>query len=256
MDKFGGEQSNRQEATLHLRIAEELRRQIRAGELRAGDQLPSEHALTGQFGVSRGTVRQALQALRATGLVSGSQGRRPRVGAPPLTQPLDQLISFSFWVESMGKRASGRVVSFNHRAPIADEATALAVPADREVYHLVRVRAIDDEPLLLERTTFPYEIGRLLEGVDLATHSIYAQLSRHGIAVASARQLIGAIAATKEDASLLGVSVRTPLLRARRRAFTADGTPLETADDRYLGDRINFALEHSAATAGVARKLD
>ncbi len=256
MDKFEIERLDGREATLHLRIAEELRRQIRVGEFHAGDELPSEHTLTVLYGVSRGTVRQALQALRVTGTIGGSQGKRPRVIASPLTQPLDQLISFSFWVESMGKRASGRVIAFGRRSPTSDEANALNLPASREVYHLVRVRYVDDEPLLLERTTFPEEIGRLLEGVDLARHSIYAQLNQHGVVVASASQLIGAVGATKEDANLLGVPTRAPLLRARRRAFTADGTPLETADDRYLGDRINFALEHSAATAGVARRLD
>jgi GntR family transcriptional regulator len=256
MDKFGGDQANGYEVRLHLRIAEELRRRIRIGELRAGDELPSEHTLTAQYGVSRGTVRQALQSLRATGTIDGSQGRRPRVVAAPLTQPLDQLISFSAWVESMGKRASGRVITFDRRAPTEDEEVSLNVPSGREVYHLVRVRSIDDEPLLLERTTFLEEVGRLLEGIDLATHSIYLQLNRHGVMVASARQLIGAVAATKEDATLLGVPTRTPLLRARRRAFTADGAAIEIADDCYLADRVNFALDHSAATAGVARKLD
>ncbi len=214
-----------------------------------GDELPSEHTLTAQYGVSRGTVRQALQSLRANGMIDVSQGKRPRVVSLPLTQPLDQLISFSYWVESLGRRASGR-------ASTLEEANDLNLPEGREVYHLVRVRYVDNDPLLLERTTFPEEIGRLLEDVDLAQHSIYAHLNRHGVFVASAKQLIGAIGATKEDAKLLGVATRTPLLRARRRAFLADGMPLETADDRYLADRINFALEHSAATAGVARKLD
>src|SRR6185437_9770177 len=137
-------------------------------------------------------------------------------------------ISFSSWVESLGKRASGRVVTFGRRTAGLEEAHALNLPMGGEIYHVVRIRYIADEPLLLERTTFPEGIGRLLEEVDLARHSIYAQLHRHGVVVASAKQLIGAVGATKEDAKLLGVAARTPLLRARRCAFLADGTPLET----------------------------
>jgi GntR family transcriptional regulator len=244
------------EVSLYRRIADELRRQIRAGELRAGDPLPSEHTLRAGYLVSRGTVRQALQALRADGTIGGPRGRPPRVSGLPLTQPLDQLISFSAWIDSLGKRASGRVDAFTRRGATLAESGPLALPVGAPVYHLVRVRFADDEPLLIERTTFPAAIGALLEGVDLTSHSIYAELAGRGIVIGGARQLIGAVAASKEDARLLGVRPGIALLRARRHAFTVSGAPLEIADDRYLAHRVNFALEHNAATAGVARRLD
>jgi GntR family transcriptional regulator len=117
------------------------------------------------------------------------------------------------------------------------------------------VRYADDEPLMVERTTFPERVGVMLVDVDLRSHSIYAELAKRGMVVAAARQLIGAMAAGKEDARLLGVAVRAPLLRARRRGNDAAGTPLEIADDRYLADRVNFAIEHGVAAPGVARRL-
>ena len=80
---------------LHQQIADELRGQIARGELRPGDALPSENDLMRQFQVSRGTIRQARAALRAEGAIGGSQGRRLTVRGGPLTQPLDQLVSFT-----------------------------------------------------------------------------------------------------------------------------------------------------------------
>jgi GntR family transcriptional regulator len=255
MDKYASDEEGGAAPSLHRRIADELRRRIRAGELRVGDPVPSEHALQASFAVSRGTVRQALQALRSEGLISGTRGSPPRVNGPALTQPLDQLVSFSAWIESLGKRATGRVVEFGQRPASPTEADGLGCRPGEPIYHLIRVRYADDEPLMVERTTFPERVGAMLVDVDLRTHSIYAELAKRGMVVAAARQLIGAMAAGKEDAQLLGVAVRAPLLRARRRGNDAAGTPLEIADDRYLADRVNFAIEHGVAAPGVARRL-
>jgi len=255
MDKYSVDGGQSGVPTLHRWIADELRRRIRAGELRAGDPVPSEHALQASFAVSRGTVRQALAALRTEGLISGTRGSPPRVNGPALTQPLDQLVSFSAWIDSLGKRATGRVVEFGPRPASPVEAGGLGCRADEPVYHLVRVRYADDEPLLVERTTFPERVGAMLLEVDLRSHSIYAELAKRGMVVAAARQVIGAMAAGKEDAHLLGVAIRAPLLRARRRAYDTAGNPLEIADDRYLADRVNFTIEHGMAASGVARRL-
>ncbi|HXT36520.1 MAG TPA: GntR family transcriptional regulator [Chloroflexota bacterium] len=255
MDKYGNGHNGTAEPTLHRRIADDLRRQIRAGELRAGDSVPSEHALQASFAVSRGTVRQALAALRTEGLISGTRGSPPRVNGLTLTQPLDQLVSFSAWIESLGQRATGRVVEFGPRLASPVEAEALGCRPGEPVFHLIRVRYADDEPLLVERTTFPERIGAMLLEVDLRSHSIYAELTKRGMVVVAARQVIGAMAAGKEDARLLGVALRAPLLRARRRGYDAAGHPLEIADDRYLADRVNFTIEHGVAASGVARRL-
>jgi GntR family transcriptional regulator len=258
MDKFGGMALNQvpSERPLHRRISDELRRQIEAGELRPGDLLPSEHGLMGRYGVSRGTIRQALAALRADGTVGGSQGKQLTVRGPHLTQPLSELISFSAWVQSLGKQPSGRVIELGRRPADTETAVILDLPDGTPVYHFTRVRLADGEPLMIERTTFAPRAGELLAGLDLDRQSIYAELARRGIVFASARQTIGALAADREDARLLGVPIRTPLLRVRRHAFSLSGEPLEWSDDRYLADRVHFAIENAAMVSGVVRRLE
>ncbi len=232
-----------------------MRGEIDAGVLRPGDPLPSETALMRRFGVSRGTVRQARATLRADGAIVGSQGRHFTVRSQPLTQPLGELVSFTAWARSLGKTPSGRTIAFEAGMADADEAHDLQLPASAHVWRLVRVRLADGEPLMVERTTFPDAIGRLLRDVDLDHGSVYAELGRRGVAVDAARHLLDAVPASPEDARLLGVAPGDALLRVRRVAVGLTGAPVERSEDRYRGDRTNFAIENDARAAGIVRRL-
>lgn len=246
MDKF----------PLHRRIADELRTRIAAGAIPVGRPLPSENELMVEFGVSRGTVRQALAGLRVDGTVAGGRGVPPVARGAPLAQPFSELISFSAWIVSLGRVPSGRLVG-SVRGPVGpgEAAEALGLAPDAPVRRIVRVRYADDEPLMIERTTFPDEIGQLVAGLDLERRSIYAELAERGIVVASAHQVVGAVAAGVEDARLLSVPLRSPLLRVRRRSLLASGRPLEWSDDRYRADRVTFAIDNTPARPALGRRL-
>jgi GntR family transcriptional regulator len=241
---------------LHRMISDELRRQIVAGELGPGDQLPSEHELMRRFGVSRGTIRQARANLRGDGTISGSQGRRLAVNRPPLTQPLSELISFHAWAESLGKRPSALVIESGFATADGETAAALEIHPGDQVFWVVRVRLADDVPLMIERTAFTKELGRHLGEIDLARQSIYAELSNRGVTVHSARQVLSAESARRTDARHLGLPVGAPLLRVRRIGFSSTGQPLEWSDDRYHGDQVIFAIENSAIVSGVVRRIE
>lgn len=243
------------ERPLHQQIADALRAQIAAGAFHPGDDLPSEHELMQQFGVSRGTIRQARATLRADGTIGGSQGRRLTVRGTPLTQPLGELVSFTAWARSLGKEPHGRVVSFGVGEANELESGALSLPFGADVWRLLRVRLADGEPLLIERTSFPLRVGQLLKDIDLGRHSVYAELAARGVTVSSARHLIDAAPASSEDADLLGILPGSALLRVQRRALTTDGQPVEWSDDRYRGDRMNFAIENAAGETGFVRQL-
>jgi len=240
---------------LHQQVADALRRQIAAGVFRPGDPLPSEYDLVQRFGVSRGTIRQARAALRADGSIGGSQGRKLVVRGVPFTQPLGELVSFTSWVRSLGKEPGGRVVSFARGGAGEDTAAALGLPVGSLIWRLNRVRSADGEPLLIERTVFPEAIGVLLADVDLGQQSVYEQLARRGVTVATARHLLDAVDATPADARLLGIPNGSALLRVQRHGFDAGGRPVEWSDDRYRGDRLNFAIENRAGDTGLVRQL-
>jgi GntR family transcriptional regulator len=239
---------------LHERIADELRRRIATGELRSGDPLPSEHRLCSAYGVSRGTVRQALAALRAEGAIGGGRGKPPVVRWPMLTQDFAELVSFSSWATALGRTPGQRTLELARR-PAGPQAVDMLGLADGEpVVELLRVRLLDGEPVMVERTCFVEHVGRRLFDFDLDGGSIYAHLRSCGVELARARQTIDAVAASHADEELLGVAAGTPLLRVRRSTTDAAGEPLEWSDDRYRGDAMSFTIESTApGAAGVAR---
>lgn len=240
---------------LHQQVADALRRQIATGALRPGDQLPSEHDLMRQFGVSRGTVRLARSALRASGAIGGSRGRRLSVRGAPLTQPLGELVSFTAWIRSFGKEPGGEVIAFGPELATVADTAAIGVKAGERVWRLKRVRSVDREPLLIERTVFVDGAGAMLEGVDLAANSVYEQFSLRGLTVATACHLIDAMPASAADALYLGIAPGSTLLRVQRHGFDPDGQPVEWSDDRYRADRVNFAIENTVGKTALVRQF-
>lgn len=241
---------------LHRQLRNDLRRAIRDGSLRPGSAIPSEADLGAAYNVSRGTVRQALAALRAEGLIAGGRGAQPVVvRAAQLTQPFTELLSFSAWARALGKTPSGRVIEFVRRP--ADEATAAAldVAPGTPVDWLVRVRLADGLALMIERTAFVADVGALVADLDLARESIYAALAALDVVFARAHQSIDALAAPALDARLLGIRAGAPLLRVRRRTLSPAGRPLEWSDDRYRPDLVGLTIDNSAKRPVVTRRL-
>jgi DNA-binding GntR family transcriptional regulator len=109
----------------HAAIAATLRAEIQSGELAPGSTLASEAELSARFEVSRGTVRQALAALRAEGLITGGRGRQPVVTRPTLAQSFDEMIS-----SRRGQSSSGgcqeRACSSWHGGPRARRLQAIS----------------------------------------------------------------------------------------------------------------------------------
>lgn len=232
-------------APLHRTVAAELRRRIRGGALGVGDPLPSEAELCREFSSSRGPVRQALAALREEGLIGGGQGRRPVVLDAVPSQPFESFLSFSRWAELVGRTPGQRTQEVALRRPDAAVAAALQLDADAHVVQLVRLRLLDGEPAMVERTTFVESIGRALLDVDLDAGSIYAYLTGRGADLHTARHTLDATAADAADSALLGVPVGAPLLRERRLTTSSTGVPLEWSDDRYRSDVATVTITNT-----------
>lgn len=138
----------------HEEIADELRRAIDRDEYTVGSLLPAETDLAAQYGVSRGTVRQAVAALSAEGLIGSRQGARRVVLASRRSQSFAELRSFAEWARAMEREATGHVVAQEYRPATAEDAVRLQLPEHTPVLHVLRVRGLDGEPVLLERTVY------------------------------------------------------------------------------------------------------
>lgn len=241
---------------LHAQVADVLRAQIVGGELPMGSLLPSEARLCAMFGASRGTIRSALATLRHEGLIGGGQGRPPTVRETAEGQPFETFMSFTTWAAQIGREPGQRTVEVARRGASAVAAEALGIPEGTPVVDVLRLRLLDGQPALLERSSFVESVGRLLFDFDPDSGSIYGYLTEQGADLFAARHTIDAVAANDVDAEHLDVEVGSPLLRERRRAVSRDGVPLEYGDDRYRSDRVTFTIDNAQPTsAGVTRDL-
>lgn len=238
----------------HLAIAEALRAEIRSGELPPGTPLPSEARLTARFGVSRGTVRQALASLRSEGLIAGGRGRVPRVRRTGQAQNFEQFMSFTSWARQIGREPSARTLELTRHPSDAGVAELLELEPGTPVFSYRRLRLLDGEPVLVERATMREAVGRLLLDIDMDGGSVYEQLERLGVAMDEAQHTIAAVAASATDAELLEVPRRSPLLEVRRRVLDPDGIPFEWSSDRYRADAFEVTIHNQLTLprAGIA----
>ncbi|MEW2048585.1 GntR family transcriptional regulator [Streptomyces sp. NPDC005476] len=242
-------------AARHEEIADELRRAIGREEYTVGARLPAETDLAARYGVSRGTVRQAVAALTAEGLIGSRQGARRVVLASRRSQSFAELRSFAQWARAAGREASGEVVAQEYRPATAEDAVHLQLRDGTAVLHVLRLRGLDGEPVLLERTVYADWISPAVESIEADCPSVTQRLlDDTGLVFAYGEHVIDAVAAGALDAELLGVRRTSPLLRVRRVTTTREGRPVEWSDDRYRSDAVSFSVHNSIGNNALARR--
>lgn len=226
----------------HEHVAAELRHRITRRVYEIGQSLPTESVLCAEFGVSRGPVRQALSTLRNEGLIRLSRGKPAVVRSHDATQTLDTFTPFTQWAQRTGRTAGSRTIEVARRRASEAAVVALGLEADDFVVEVLRVRLLDGEPAMIERSTFVEAVGSLLFEFDTDTGSITDYLGGRGVFYDSMEHVLDAVAAGNVDAENLGVEPGSPLLRERRTSRDPQGAVFEFADDRYRPDLVAFSI--------------
>lgn len=227
---------------LHIQVREALRRQVRDGELvDASGRLMTEAELVRHFGVSRITIRNAIQPLVAEGLFSRERGRGTFLQSNDAEHWAGRLMGFSEVVKDAGQEPGARVLgqglTVRH-----DEAVRDAL-GERAVFELRRLRLADGAPIAIEHAFYPPDIGVELEKHDLADIVMYRALEGElGLAIENATQTIGAGLAETPDAKLLGVPVGSALITLERLTSAAGGRPVEFLRSVYLPGHFRFTV--------------
>lgn len=226
-------------------IAEDLRRRIAADEFPAGTLLPSEAELSASYEVSRVTVRRALEALRADGLVDSRQGFGWFVAADPLRQELRELGTIESQLSSVGMRSERRILSFSFVQAPPHVAETMG---ETEVLEVRRLNLADGQPFAVVTVWCPADLGSRLSRADVERSSFLEQLP---VEIGGARQTIGATAASPELARLLEVPVGSPLLVADRVTHAVGGRIILMSRHVFAAHRTEFVVELPAAAAGA-----
>lgn len=234
----------------HVQVREYVRGLIAGAD--PGSPAPSERELVHHFGVARMTVRQALDALVAEGLLERVPGR----GTFVARAKIDAQVRLSSYTEEMGRRGmtpGSRTLLARMESAGPGVARALEIGEGDKVVHWQRLRLADGDPMCVEDAYLSDSI--LPQFLDAALpDSLYVELQRRDLLPTWGEDSVEAALARTEDAELLGISEGTPVLRIARRAF-AGNIAVEVSRSTYRADRFTLwvPLSRPSATVTPAR---
>jgi len=231
---------------LYYQIQQRLLEQIRSGELKAGNLVPSEQDIAARLSVSRMTARQALKSLCDLGVAYSERGKGTFVSRIKLEKNFRQLLSFSEEMCARGSRPRSRVLDFRRTQPDSQVAEALRVASSEPVFLLRRVRLADSVSLCVECTHIPVRLCPDLQETFDPGESFYQSLLEHyGIRIDFADEVAEASLASSEEARLLRIRKKAPVFRFTRTAYLHSGEPVEFVRSVYRGDRCKVVTRLS-----------
>ncbi|MFI0357361.1 GntR family transcriptional regulator [Actinomadura sp. 9N407] len=211
-------------------------------DLDVGDALPSERRLAEELGVSRPTLRAAIDELAGQGLLDRRHGSGTYVAEPRIAVALT-MSSFTEDMIRRGMKPSGRVLSFRTEPAGARIGRRLAVSPMEEVFTIRRLRLADGTTMAIETLYLPKALMPKLRREDLEGGSFYTLLRERGVILASGRETIEPTVTTADEAEVLGVPVHAPAFLFERISRSEQGTPVEYVRSLYRGDRYRLELE-------------
>jgi GntR family transcriptional regulator len=231
-----------------------LKERIRSGALPPGERLPSEPSLAREHGMSRVTIRRALDGLAREGLIDRQPGTGTFVrGAPPAPALTGDFSNMLRSLVAMGKATQVRLLSFSYGRPPRSVAEALGLGPEEETQHSIRVRSMDGAPFSYLSTHVPARIGVRFTEQDLASTPLLTLLERSGVVAASADQTVSATLAGPETAAALDVEIGSPLLFMTRVVRDPAGEGVEHLSALYRPDRHRFHMALTREGEGADR---
>ncbi len=220
----------------YKQIAEEIRSAILGGELAAGTLLPSEASLGVDHGVSRVTIRKALEVLRDEGLIESRQGYGWMVSSVPVAQSLATLVSIERQLADSGRSSERKILDFQ----FLDAPSKLAGLLGDRVLEVRRLNRADGEPFARVTVWCREDLGANVSKADVTRASFYELLP--GMAE-RASQTIGAELAEAADAALLEVPKNSAMLMVRRTSYGANGRAVLMSEHAFPGHLTQFVAE-------------
>lgn len=229
----------------YIQVKDVIREQIRSRIWQPNDQLPSEAELCDAFNVSRTVIRQALQDLIHDGLIIRRKGKGSFVAPAKISEQLVQkLTGFYHDMVAQGYHPVTHVLKQEVIPSPPKVAANLGIPAGTPVIEIVRLRFVEDTPIVLVSSYLPHALCPGLATDDLSNQSLYDLLEKnHHLYIARGRRVMQAVPAPENEAQLLQVEKGAPLFLLDSISYLEDDTPIEYYYAYHRGDRSQFEVE-------------
>lgn len=231
---------------LYHQIADQIRTRIASGAYPLDSRLPTENELAGQLGVSRPTVRQALDLLAREGLVVRVKGSGTFVSQPRLVHESTSFIS-GYREESRKRRRTlhTRVVCLQTEQAERRVAEALRIIPGTQVTRLTRVRRLENVygPVVYTTVYVPVELFPDMARIDFTDASFYEKLEELGRPVVHASRRLEVVMPTAEVAAGLEITAFEPVVSIVSQGLTQSGLVVEYSESFYPASRSSFRIE-------------
>jgi GntR family transcriptional regulator len=224
-------------------ISNEIRDRIKSDYYPKDQPISDEYTLAQEFDCSRVTMKRALDILVKEGLLYRKRGHGTFIIKPPFEDNKVNIIS----EENTGlsnlaraKEVKSKVITFEIQFPPEIIANQLRIDMDTPVYHIIRLRIVDNEPYVIEETYMP---ANLIPGInDAVLHSsIYKHIKENlELKIGGAHRKIRACKSNKLDEEYLGCKEDDPILEVEQVAFLITGIPFEYSFSRHHYDKFVF----------------
>lgn len=230
--------------TKYERIANAIRKRIKAGEYPAETLLPNQTDLVEEFGVSRVTIKKAINILMMEGLVYSQRGAGTRVLAAELWRNEDySMREYDGLSQQMSDRElRSQIIYFDVEFPNEQVQKKLMINARQPVYKIIRLRIVDNEPYVLEYTYMPTEsVVNLTE--EILKESVYKYIHQElGLSFSGAYRNIRADRSDEYDQQYLECDLHDPVLEVEQVVYLKDGRPIDYSRFRHRYDRRSYSL--------------
>ncbi|MFV0458478.1 MAG: GntR family transcriptional regulator [Actinomycetales bacterium] len=225
---------------LYFQLAQSLQSNIENGNIPAGSLLGNEIRLADELGVSRPTIRRAIEYLVSQGLLVRRRGVGTQVVRAQVRRPLE-LTSLYEDLSSAGKEPRTDVLAFTEEPAPDEVADALRMEPETPVLAIQRLRYAHDEPIAILVNYLPVDLVSMTQE-SLEQHGLYELMRGAGVHIHLAEQTIGARNATSDEARRLNEKRSAALLTMTRIAFDMTGRPIEFGQHVYRASRYAFSL--------------
>lgn len=228
---------------IYIQIHDRIKEEIEKGRWKIGDRLPSERELALTFGVSRMTLRQAVQTLSDEGILERKIGSGTYVARQKVQEKMFGTTSFTEIMESQNRVPSSKTVSFFSTTPSSSEMKRLGLKEHEPIVRMERIRYADGLPICFEVASIPKELVVNFSKKEI-TDSFYRTLEdKGGYKIGGANQTVSAMLASEQIAEYLAIKRGDALLRLSQVSYLQDGRPFEYVRTQYVGNRFEFYLE-------------
>jgi DNA-binding GntR family transcriptional regulator len=227
---------------LYYQVSRQIEAAIERGDLAAGARLENETGFALRWGLSRPTVRRAMQELVDKGLVVRKRGIGTQVVGYDHVNRQIQLTSLFDDLAASGQNPTTSVLT--HEITAADDLVAgkLNLVGRTNVLHIERLRFANAEPLALMRNWLPLDVAGSFTVEQLKAGGLYAMFRASGVHTRIASQRIGARLAEAAEAEPLRVPPGAALLTAERTTYDDNGRAVEYGRHVYRADKYSFEV--------------